>query len=169
MPLNRTTTRALAASVALVAAGGTVAAAAVFHLPVLGFGPANAGATPQQVAAVSFHADATKTAPIRVVRTRFVDQIVHRQTGHRASAAPPVTASAVTTAATTHALTTPTAVEHPKSPVVEPPDAPEPPEAGGDDHDGDDEAEQHDGDHDGHEHGGDDAEDSVPGTTQAGQ
>src|SRR4051794_10594294 len=47
--LNRTTTRALAASVAMVAAGGTVAGAAVFHIPVLGFGAVNAGAKTQVV------------------------------------------------------------------------------------------------------------------------
>ena len=42
VPFTKTTIRAFAASIAFVAAGATLAGAAVFHLPVLGFGSASA-------------------------------------------------------------------------------------------------------------------------------
>jgi hypothetical protein len=76
---TKTTTRAFAASLAMVAAGGTIAGAAVFHLPILGLGRADVAS-----------ADATSTAPKRVVhavpkkahrkvvvKTRYADVIVH--------------------------------------------------------------------------------------------
>lgn len=161
MPLNRTTTRALAASVALVAAGGTVAGAAVFHIPVLGFGASNAGATATQfaqVAAVRPRA-ATKVMPRRVVKTRYVDQIVHHQSAWSgssattaATAAPPAPAA---TAAPRHADQAPTSTPptmDPNPPAGEPPSAPEPPESGhGDD--------SHEG------HGGDDGSPATTTTT----
>ncbi len=77
VPLNKTTTRALAASIAFVAAGTTVAGVAVFHLPVLGFGRA-AAASAATAPVRSGHTVIRKVAPIKVVRTRYVDDIVHR-------------------------------------------------------------------------------------------
>jgi hypothetical protein len=77
MPLTKTTTRAFAASIAFVAAGATVAGAAVFHLPVLGFGPASAATRPlpgRRAVAV----EPRKTEPVKIVRTRYVDDVVHR-------------------------------------------------------------------------------------------
>ena len=172
MPLNRTTTRALAASVALVAAGGTVAGAAVFHLPILGFGAANAGASSAVVRTVADVRPAAKIAPIRVVRTRYVDQIVHQHRGAAASRATapqpsaPVAAASPTAAPTTpptstDPVTNPPVVDPPTSnpPVVQPP---EPPDSG-DGHDGDGSE-----DHGGHgDHHGDD--DSPTTTAPAAQ
>ena len=153
MPLDRKTARALAASLALVAAGGTVAGAAVFHLPVLGFGPANADATARPVAGVSLP-KAKKTAPVRVVKTRFVDQIVHKPAGGPASAHLSSDASQTTDPAASAATPSTT------MPAVDPPDSPE---AGGDDiHESDDGHE----DHDGHEGEGEDG-DNVDETEQS--
>jgi len=75
VPLTKSTIRALAASIALVAAGGTVAAAAVFQLPILGFAqaPASAAVSPGATPVVTRPA-----APVKVVRTRYVYDIVHR-------------------------------------------------------------------------------------------
>ncbi|HEY5011369.1 MAG TPA: hypothetical protein VIK61_01525, partial [Acidimicrobiia bacterium] len=134
MPLNRTTTRALAASVALVAAGGTVAGAAVFHIPVLGFGASNAGATATQfaqVAAVRPRA-ATKVMPRRVVKTRYVDQIVHHQSAWSGSSATTAASTApapAATAAPSHVEQAPTSTPPTMdpNPPAEPPSA-EPPE-----------------------------------------
>ena len=67
--------RAFAASVVMVTAGGTVATAAVLHLPVLGFGAASAAVASPRVAE---HSEPAHRAPIRVVRTRIVDDVVHR-------------------------------------------------------------------------------------------
>lgn len=90
MHLTKSTTRALAASVVFVAAGATVAGAAVFQLPILGFGPANvasaSASTPHvrpPVAAVP-----RKVAPKVVVKTRYVDDVVHRRAPERAYPAP---------------------------------------------------------------------------------
>jgi hypothetical protein len=74
MPLKTSTTRALAASLAFVAAGATVAGAAVFHLPVLGFGRAPSAHAAVPVTPVA----ARKVVPRKVVRTRIVTDIVHR-------------------------------------------------------------------------------------------
>lgn len=76
MPFTKTTTRALAASVALVAAGATVAAAAVFQLPILGFGRAtvaSASAVPVRAVVVR-----QRVKPKVIVKIRYVDDIVHR-------------------------------------------------------------------------------------------
>jgi hypothetical protein len=86
VPLSKTTTRAIAASIALVAAGATVAGAAVFHLPMFGFGPtatAGADAAPARPPVAPAH----KVRPRVIVRTRYVDDIVHRP-APRASRAP---------------------------------------------------------------------------------
>jgi hypothetical protein len=77
MTLTKTTTRALAASVAIVSAGAMLAGAAVFHLPVLGFHSVAAASEPQAHGyehPVARHA----VRPIAVVRVRYVDDIVHR-------------------------------------------------------------------------------------------
>ena len=77
MQLTKTTTRAFAASLALVAAGGTIAGAAVFHLPILGLGRADA-------ASAKVAPTAPKAAPVAhkahrkvIVKTRYADVIVH--------------------------------------------------------------------------------------------
>src|SRR5690242_2064464 len=77
MTLTKTTTRALAASIAIVSAGATLAGAAVFHLPVLGFRSAAAAgesSVHRYVQPVHRHT----VRPIVVVRTRYVDDVVHR-------------------------------------------------------------------------------------------
>jgi hypothetical protein len=77
VPFTKTTTRALAASIALVAAGATVAAAAVFQLPILGFGHAtvaSASAVPARVVVVR-----RRVEPKVIVKVRYVDDIVHRR------------------------------------------------------------------------------------------
>ncbi len=79
MPLTKTTIRALAASTAFVAAGVTLAGAAIFHVPVLGFSRASAAtrsAAPPVDAAVAVRR--RTVAPVKIVRTRYVDDIVHR-------------------------------------------------------------------------------------------
>ena len=164
MHLNRTTTRALAASVALVAAGGTVAGAAVFHIPVLGFGAVNAGAT-GQVAQVANVASEKPIAPRRVVKTRFVDQIVHHQAAashsRGYSSAPSATVAAQSGApmspSTTAETTPPPSTNPPVTtpPVTEPPTT-APPQ-------GDD---GHESDHGG-DHGGDDEHGGSTSTTAA--
>ena len=76
VPLTKTTIRALAASIALVAAGATVAGAAVFQLPILGFAqarPCRAAVSPGGT-----HVVTRPAAPVKIVRTRYVDDIVHR-------------------------------------------------------------------------------------------
>jgi hypothetical protein len=76
VPFTKTTTRALAASVALVAAGATVAAAAVFELPILGFGRATvASASAVPARAVAVH---RRVKPKVIVKVRYVDDVVHR-------------------------------------------------------------------------------------------
>ena len=75
MPFNKTTARAFAASIAFVIAGATLAGAAVFHLPVLGFSSASASAARAPVRKVLA---AHKVTPRRVVRIRYVDDVVHR-------------------------------------------------------------------------------------------
>ena len=171
MPLNRTTTRALAASVALVAAGGTVAGAAVFHIPVLGFGASNAGAAATQfVQASAVRTSATKALPRRVVKTRYVDQIVHHHSAWSGSAgvttaagvSAPAPAAAPATAAPRHAdeapPTTPPTMDPTPPPTEEPPTS-EPPDDGGHD--------SHEG-HGGHG-GGDDNPATTTTTTQVAQ
>lgn len=158
MQLNRTTTRALAASVALVAAGGTLAGAAVFHIPVLGFGAANAGATARQIERVaSVDTTAKRVAPIRVVKTRFIDQFVH----HRAAAAAAAPAAPAAPAHVRAATRSASHMDEPPSstmpPSLDPPSSP--PTSGGDDgFEG--------GSDDGSEHGG--HGDQSGGGTQAG-
>ncbi len=160
MTLSRTTVRALAASVVFVAAGATVAAAAVFHLPVLGFGPAPsaAAASATPVAAVR---DAV--TPRKVYKTRYVDDVVHAPAattppsssrGYRS--APGATAAAPTAAPVTGATapapsTSTTGAPTPKAPTTTQapvstttPPTTTPPDDGG-----------YDGGHGGHE-GGDD-------------
>ncbi|HTL87658.1 MAG TPA: hypothetical protein VL856_20915 [Acidimicrobiia bacterium] len=115
MPLTQTTTRALAASIAVVAAGATIAGAAVFHLPVFGFGStsaANAATAPVRSAPTTTNA----VAPIKVVRTRYVDDIVHRpapvntrltvQTAAPTYPPPPVAPGAFTATSPTIAVAT---------------------------------------------------------------
>jgi hypothetical protein len=72
---TKTTARALAAAIAFVIAGGTVAGAAVFHLPILGFGPAPVART---TVAPLTTPTTRKVQPRVVERTRFVDEVVHR-------------------------------------------------------------------------------------------
>jgi hypothetical protein len=77
VPLTKTTTRAFAASLAMVAAGGTIAGAAVFHLPILGI---NGAAASTNVAPHTAQAAAAapKTAHRKVVvKTRVANVIVH--------------------------------------------------------------------------------------------
>ena len=76
MQLTKTTTRAFAASLALVAAGGTIAGAAVFHLPILGLGRADA-ASAKVAPAPKPAAVAHKARRKVVVKTRYADVIVH--------------------------------------------------------------------------------------------
>jgi hypothetical protein len=161
VPLNRTTIRALAASVAMLAAGGTVAAAAVFHIPVLGFGAASAGASANRIEQAAAVRPAKPVAPIRVVKTRYVDQIVHHQMAAPAAfapTAPPATAAPAPMAARATAVTT-APVTAP--PVTQPPAAPYP--------GGDDGHESGDGPESGHGgHGGGDAVPSGTGQSTSG-
>jgi hypothetical protein len=77
VPLSTTTTRALAASLALVAAGATFAGTAAFHLPVLGFTqPARAALAAREPRPVQVRR--LRPKPVRVVRTRVVTDVVHR-------------------------------------------------------------------------------------------
>jgi hypothetical protein len=167
VPLKKTTTRALAASVAFVAAGGTVAGAAVFHLPVLGFGPTNAGATASAVASTTMKKTKTVT-PIRVVKTRIVDEIVHRRAATRGTAgAAPATGVPIAPSAAGVAMPT-------SPPATETPDAPE--AGGGEDHESDDthEDDAHADDdsdheeHEGHEDHGDSDETDAGTTVESG-
>ena len=89
MQLTKTTTRAFAASLALVAAGGTIAGAAVFHLPILGFGRADAASANGRAAAAKRPLRSLdKAQPKVIVKTRYVDVIVHVP-HRRARRAPP--------------------------------------------------------------------------------
>ncbi len=76
MTRTPTTIRALAASVVMVAAAGTIAAAATFHLPVLGFG--SAGAALAEPPSAAIRTAPRHVEPIRVDRTRVVTSVVHR-------------------------------------------------------------------------------------------
>jgi hypothetical protein len=115
VPLSKTTTRAFAASIAFVAAGATVAGAAVLHLPVLGFGPAPA-ATPTPLAVRRVLAvEPEKVAPVKIVRTRYVDDVVRRPTPVRAYRAP----SALDAGQPRHALAA-TSYQSPPPPAVAP-------------------------------------------------
>ena len=112
MPLTKSTIRALAASIALVAAGATVAAAAVFQLPILGFAQAHASAA---VSPGGTHVVTRPAAPVKIVRTRYVYDIVHRPAS--ATAYPAVRVVAATTpppatlvAAVARPATSPTSV-----------------------------------------------------------
>jgi hypothetical protein len=81
MPVSRSTSRAIAASVALVIAGGTLAGAAVFHLPILGFGKgatANAAET-RAAQPVEKRVVVRSPKPRVVLRTRYVNVVVHRR------------------------------------------------------------------------------------------
>jgi hypothetical protein len=157
--LNRTTVRALAASVAMFTAGGTVAAAAVFHLPVLGFDAAAVRAPTAQVERVaSVHTQ--PVAPIRVVKTRVVNEIVHHH-AVAASMPAPIASAAVRVAAPGSVSST--------SPTTAPPPSMAPPTApmsgGNDGHDAGDTTEtEHDG------HGDEPGRDAVssPGSGQPG-
>jgi hypothetical protein len=156
VPFNRTTIRALAASMAMLTAGGTVAAAAVFHLPVLGFEAAGASASQGHLEAAVVDT-AKPVAPRRVVKTRIVTEIVHHHAAASAAAAPtgvaaPASVAPPASAASSGAMV-PTA-----PPVAQPPVAPAP--GSGDGHEGDDET--HELGHDGHGGEGGDA----PGTGQ---
>jgi hypothetical protein len=106
MALKRSTARAVAASFAIVIAGGTFAGAAVFHLPILGFGRG----LPVGAVAQRFEPAAIVRAPKCrvVVRTRDVDVVVHRPS----APVPPPISSTVPIAATgpvgsTYETTTP--------------------------------------------------------------
>jgi hypothetical protein len=157
VPLNRTTVRALAASVAMFTAGGTVAAAAVFHLPVLGFDAAGASASPRHLEqAAVIHARAHAVTPVRVVKTRVVTEIVHH---HAVAASTSAHAAPVAVAAPAPASVIPTGNTVPMTspPVAQPPTGPT---HGDDGHEADD---THETGHDGH--GG--ADDSSPGTGQS--
>ena len=121
MSLNRTTVRALAASVAMFTAGGTVAAAAVFHLPVLGFGAAGVRAPTAQVERVAA-VHAQPVAPIRVVKTRVVNEIVHHHAA-AASMSAPVASAALPGAAAPGSVSSTSATTAP-SPSMAPPTAP---------------------------------------------
>jgi hypothetical protein len=111
--LTKTTTRAIAFSIALVAAGATVAGAAVFQLPILGFGRAAAGATAAPARRpVAPH----KIRPNVIVKTRIVDDIVHRPAPTRAYGAPASTPSPAPMVAVSAANST--AVTAPTSPAV---------------------------------------------------
>jgi hypothetical protein len=105
VPLTKTTIRALAASIAFIAAGATLAGAAVFHLPVLGFHSASvASATPPSTPrALTAH---RKIAPRKIVRIRYVDIVVHRP-------APPYTRTTTAAIATTYRV-----APRPTAPVV---------------------------------------------------
>jgi hypothetical protein len=98
VPLTKTTTRAFAASLVMVAAGGTIAGAAVFHLPILGLGRADvASASAAPVAKRAVPVAPKKVHPKVIVKTRYADQIVHVPAPSVASSATPV-AAAVTSA-----------------------------------------------------------------------
>jgi hypothetical protein len=136
----------------MVAAGGTVASAAVFHLPVLGFGVSNAAASSSPAARVAtVHPQAPRAVPRRVVKTRFVDDIVHRRAhGSGVSSVPGSTAGLQAGAV----VSPPTAgndpmADPPPTSVVDPPDAPR---QGDDGHenDGGQDHEDH-GDHEDHD------------------
>lgn len=91
MLLDKTTTRAFAASIALVLAGAVVAGAAVFHLPILGFGSAGAESTvPHPSPSTTAHG----VQPRVIVRTKYVDDVVHRP-------APATSASSASAASST--------------------------------------------------------------------
>jgi hypothetical protein len=94
----------------MVAAGATVAGAAAFQLPILGFGRAAAGAVPAPAdrAAPSRHAAAVraKVRPKVVVKIRYADEIVHRRVAAVTTASAPTAPGPATTAPTTTAPTT---------------------------------------------------------------
>jgi hypothetical protein len=90
VPFTKTTARAFAASIAFVVAGATLAGAAVFHVPVLGFSSAAASSTPTPVRKVlAIH----KVAPRKIVRVRYVDEVVHRPAPVSTYSAAPVAVS----------------------------------------------------------------------------
>ncbi len=104
MSLTTTSVRALAASIAIVASGATFAGAAVFHLPILGFGRTGvaSAAAPATTAATIAKPLAHKVRPKVIVKTRVVTDIVHRPapvpavadaawTPPATTAAPPIT------------------------------------------------------------------------------
>jgi hypothetical protein len=106
VPLTKTTIRALAASVAFVAAGATFAAAAVYHLPVLGFSSASvASAAPS--AASQRRAVPRQVAPRKIVRIRYVDVVVHRPAPPAANATAPAIAPTYPVASRTLGAATP--------------------------------------------------------------
>jgi hypothetical protein len=93
VPFSTTTTRAIAASAAIIAASGTVAGAAVFHVPILGFGRAEIAAATVEPPTNRTPARAPMHSSSRViVKTRYVDDIVHRR--GRIYAAPTLPTSA---------------------------------------------------------------------------
>lgn len=160
MSLNRTTIRALAASVAMFTAGGTVAAAAVFHLPVLGFDAAGASSPTAQVEPVAT-VHAKPVVPLRVVKTRVVTEIVHH---HAAAASMPAPAAPFAVPAPAASVSSTSGTTAPSAPVAQQPTSPT---GGG--------YETDDGHEDGHDgHGG---SEDVPspttgqpaGGTQVGQ
>jgi hypothetical protein len=114
MALKRSTARAVAASFAIVVAGATFAGAAVFHLPILGF----KSRSPVNGVEQRFERPGIVRAQKRVVvRTRYVDVVVHRPS---APVAQPPAASTFPTiasgpAGTTYATTTPTAPVTPRT------------------------------------------------------
>jgi hypothetical protein len=78
--LTTSSVRALAASIAIVASGATFAGAAVFHLPVLGFGRTGvaSAAAPATTAATIAKPRVHKVRPKVIVKTKIVTDIVHR-------------------------------------------------------------------------------------------
>jgi hypothetical protein len=112
---TKTTTRALAVSVALVASGGTVAGAAVFHLPILGFGRTAVAAadTKSVTAARPAAAVHRKVQPRTVVKTRYVEDVVHIPAPVAAYSATPPTALAATTPANVAPVSAPATAPQP--------------------------------------------------------
>ncbi len=126
MPFTQTTIRALAASAVLVAAGGTVAGAAVLHAPILGFGraeAASANAAPSS-ATPGVPGVERKVRPVVVVKTRYEDEIVHRPaaSSYARAASAPSSAQEVSPASpeTAPSTTSPTTASSPTTTMAPP-------------------------------------------------
>lgn len=112
MQLTKTTTRALAVSAALVVSAGSIAGAAVFHLPILGLdrtSVASAESTTARPAAVVHRA----VKPRRIVKTRYVNDIVHIPAPASASVQSANTQAAVTLSPVAVAPVAPIAASEP--------------------------------------------------------
>lgn len=105
MTFSKTTVRAFAASVALVAAGGTVAGAAVFHWPILGFGRESVASASDVTRSAVRTVAARKPSPRVIVKTRYVDDVVHRRAPSPAYAPTPPATAAVAVVAPAAAVT----------------------------------------------------------------